>query len=97
MEVFMGKYNIALNDLIGQGFSKEEAIIILDKQTLNKILLDEDEEYVSQEEIIEESDEDEELDAIDDSIQDFEYDEDEEEELSFEENYTFTDEIDEEY
>jgi hypothetical protein len=93
----MGKYNIALNDLIGQGFSKEEAIIILDKQTLNKILLDEDEEYVSQEEIIEESDEDEELDAIDDSIQDFEYDEDEEEELSFEENYTFTDEIDEEY
>ena len=93
----MGKYNMALNDLIGQGFSKEEAIIIIDKQTLNKILLDEDEKYVSQEEITKESDEDEELDVIDDSVQDFEYDEDEEEELSFEENYTFIDEIDEEY
>ncbi|CAB4125590.1 hypothetical protein UFOVP53_176 [uncultured Caudovirales phage] len=95
----MSQYNAALNDLVSQGFDKEEAIAILDKRALSKIFLDEDEEYVNQEEITEENDEDEdeELDSIDDSVQDFEYDEDEEEELSFEENYTFTDEIDEEY
>ena len=93
----MSQYSAALNDLVSQGFDKEEAITILDKRALNKIFLDEDEEYINQEEIVEESDEDEELDSIDDSVQDFEYDDDEEEELCFEENYTFTDEIDEEY
>lgn len=93
----MSQYSAALNDLVSQGFDKEEAITILDKRALNKIFLDEDEEYINQEEIVEESDEDEELDNIDDSVQDFEYDDDEEEELCFEENYTFTDEIDEEY
>jgi len=93
----MSQYNAALNDLISQGFEKEEAIVILDKRALDKIFLDEDEEYVRQEEVTEESEEDEEIDVIDDSVQDYEYDEDEEEELSFEENYTFSDEIDEEY
>jgi hypothetical protein len=78
----MSRHIEEVNDLLSLGFSKNDALEIADTRTLNKLIRDEDEEYLEQEEITEESDE--ELDDYnDDTPSDYEYDEDEEDELSF--------------
>lgn len=78
----MSRHSHEVNSLLGLGFSRNDALEIADTRTLNKIIKDEDEEYLEQEEITEESDE--ELDDYnDDTPSDYEYDEDEEDELSF--------------
>ena len=80
----MSRHTEDVNDLLSYGFSKNDALEIADTRTLNKIIRDEDEEYLDEEEITEESDE--ELDEYNDDIPlDYEYDEDEEDELSFDE------------
>jgi hypothetical protein len=78
----MSRHTEDVNDLLGLGFNRNDALEIADTRILNKLIKDEDEEYLEQEEITEESDE--ELDEYnDDTPSDYEYDEDEEDELSF--------------
>lgn len=82
----MGKHTEEVNDLLGLGFNENDASEIADTRALNKLIRDEDEEYLEQEEITEESDE--ELDEYNDDVpSDYEYDEDEEDELSFDQDF----------
>ena len=85
-------YITALNELISNGVDKESAIEILDQRALDKIFHDEDEEYLKQEEVTEDDEDEEVSNCIDDSVINFEYDDDEEDELSFEDDYSFVDE-----
>lgn len=93
----MGKHRDQVNSLMDNGFDKQDATEIADTTTLNRILDDEDEQYIREEIIVEENDGD--LDGYtDDTISDFEYDEDEEVELSFDdEGLNFLDEESDEY
>lgn len=91
----MSRHTEEVNSLIGSGYSRNDATEMADTRTLNKIIRDEDEEYLANEEAI---DEDEEIDELNDEPTDYEYDEDEEDELSFEDGFQFLDsEGEEEY
>lgn len=88
MNVHTQKYNT----LLDEGYSKDDAVELANNMIVNKILRDEDEEYLKEQES---NNDDEEIDEIDgytdDTIDDFEYDEDEEDELSFEDGFQFLD------
>lgn len=75
----MSRHSQSFNSFLDQGFNRQEALEKADQITLGKIL-DEDEEYLREQEALEE-DELEELDGYNDD--DPEYDEDSEDEIDF--------------
>lgn len=90
----MSRHTEELNGFLSEGFSREDATDKADQRAISRIL-DEDEEYLKEQEALD--DEEEELDGIDDDLVDFDYDEDEEEEIDFEDGYKFSDSDEDEY
>ena len=91
----MSRHTEDVDDLLGLGFSKNDALEMANTRLINKIIKeeDEDEQYLREQGV-----EDEELSEIDGYSDEpsYDYDEDEESELSFEDGYRFLDEDGEE-
>ena len=92
----MGRHTEDFYKFIGEGFNRTEAAEKADKIALNRVL-DEDEEYLREQEALE----DEELEELDgyneDDPEDLEEDDDMQHEIDFEDNYIFTDLEEDEY
>lgn len=94
----MGKHTEDFYKFIGEGFNRTEAAEKADKIALNRVL-DEDEEYLREQEALE----DEELEELDgyneDDPEDLDFDEidPQDDEIDFEDGYIFTDLEEDEY
>ena len=92
----MSKHSEEVNELIGNGFSRNDANELADSRALKNVLSDEDEEYINNEIVVDEESGDELDTYTDDTMSDFEYSDDEEDELDFNDGYKFADLEDEE-